>query len=158
MKNMLKAITLFLIIFSMIGCAKAVIRSDSDPSINLAALKKFYVRKQPADKRELEKIIAQKLNEFGFQATSGNEPKPPSPVDALVTYKDRWMWDITMYMLEINIEFRNPESEFVFANGKSYRTSLVREPPEVMIDEVLRDMFAGKVVLPEKKVKENKGE
>jgi hypothetical protein len=142
----------------MIGCSKAIIKSDCDPNVNLATLKKFYVRQQPRDKRGLEKIIASKLNEFGLQATSGRDPKPPGPVDALVTYKDRWMWDITMYMLEINIEFRNPETEYMFANGKSYRTSLVREPPEVMIDEALRDMFAGKIVLPEKKVQENKGE
>ncbi len=158
MKNTIKSITFFLVIFSMIGCSKAIIKSDSDPSINLAGLKTFYVRKQPLDKRGLEKIIANKLNEFGFQATSGTDSAPPGPVDAVVAYKDRWMWDITMYMLEINIEFRNPESEFVFANGKSYRTSIVREPPEVMIDEVLRDMFAGKVVLPEKQIKGNKGE
>jgi len=159
MKNIIKDIILFLIILLMMGCSKAIIRSDSDPSINLAALKTFYVRKLPVDKRGLEKIIAKKLNEFGFQATSGMDSTPPDPVDAVVTYKDRWIWDITMYMLEINIEFRNPESDFVFASGKSYRTSLVRKPPEEMIDEVLRDLFAGKVDLPEKKsttIKANK--
>lgn len=158
MKNLIKGISLILIILFMAGCSKAIIRSDSDLSINLAALKKFYVRKLPADEGGLEKIIARKLNEFGFQATSGMDAIPADPVDAVVTYKDRWMWDITMYMLEINIELRNPDSDYVFASGKSYRTSLVRKPPEEMIDEVLRDMFAGKVDLPKKKVDENKGE
>jgi hypothetical protein len=158
MKNLIKVINLFLIILFMTGCSKAIIKSDSDPNTNLAELKKFYVQKLPADERGLEKIIAGKLNEFGFQATSGIDAAPADPVDVVVTYKDRWMWDITMYMLEINIEFHNPDSRFVFASGKSYRTSLVRKSPEEMIDEVLRDMFAGKVDLPEKKVDDKKKE
>lgn len=152
MKNLTKGINLFLVILFMTGCSKVVIRSDSDPNVNLAALKNFYVHKLPADERGVEKIIARKLNEFGFQATSGMDAIPTDHVDAVVTYKDRWMWDITMYMLEISIEFHNPDSNFVFASGKSYRTSLARKPPEEMIDEVLRDLFAGKVDLPEKKV------
>ena len=158
MKNLMKGIKLFLIILFMTGCMKAVIRSDSDPSINLAELEKFYVRQSPTDERGLEKIVASKLNAFGFQATSGMNTTPTDPVDVIVTYKDWWSWDITMYMLEINIEFRNPDSDFVFASGRSYRTSLVRKSPDEMIDEVLRDMFAGKVDLPEKKVDDNKEE
>lgn len=153
MKSMAKVIGLLFLLFLMVGCSKAIIKSDCDPNIDLAKLKTFYVRKLPAEEMGLEKIIAGKLNEFGFQATSGVHSTPPHPVDAIVTYRDRWMWDITMYMLEINIKFRNPQTDYVFANGKSYRTSLARKSPEEMIDEVLRDMFAGKVDLPEKKPK-----
>ena len=80
------------------------------------------------------------------------------PVDVIVTYADRWMWDITMYMIEINIELHDPETNYVFASGKSYRTSLVRKEPDEMVDEVFRDMFKGKIELPEKKVEESKGE
>lgn len=152
MKTLIKSINLLLIIILMAGCSKAMIKSDSDPGTDLGTFKTFYVQKFTADGRGLEKIIASKLNEFGFQATSGIDAAPEYPVDALVTYKDRWMWDITMYMLEIDIELHDPDSGFVFASGNSYRTSLVRKSPEEMIDEVLRDIFAGTVNLPEKKV------
>jgi hypothetical protein len=158
MKNQLKGINVILILLFVTGCSKAIIRSDSDPNTNLNDFKNLYVLKLPEDERGLEKIIARKLNEFGFQATSGVDTIPANSVDAVVTYKDRWMWDITMYMLEINIEFHNPDSNFVFVSGKSYRTSLVRKSPEEMIDEVLRDMFAGKVDLPAKKGANNKEE
>ncbi len=144
MKYLAKSIFLFLVIFLMTGCAKVLINSDSDPNVDLAALDTFYVQKFAPDKRGLEKIIANHLNDFGFQATSGIDAVPPYPVDALVTYKDRWMWDITNYMLEINIEFRNPESSFMFASGKSYRTSLARKSPDEMIDEVIQDLFSEK--------------
>ena len=158
MKKLIKGINLFLFILFMTGCSKAMIVSDSDPNISFVTFKKFYVRKLPADERGLEKIIARKLNEFGFQASSGTGAVPTDhPVDAVVTYKDRWMWDITMYMLEINIELHDPDSGFVIASGKSYRTSLARKAPEEMIDEVLRDIFKGKVDLPQKKSATIKG-
>lgn len=151
MKILIKIISLFLVIILMTGCSKAMIKSDTDPGTDLSTYKTFYVQKFHADGRGLETIIARKLNEFGFQATSGIDATPEYPVDALVTYKDRWMWDLTMYMLEIDIELHDPDSGFVFASGNSYRTSLARKSPEEMIDEVLRDMFAGKINLPKKK-------
>jgi hypothetical protein len=144
-------VSLLLAILVLTGCSKAILRSDSDPNTNLGLLKTFYVRKFSEDNRGLEKIIAKTLNGYGFQATDGTGAIPPTPVDALVTYKDRWMWDITMYMLEINIELRNPDTNFMFASGNSYRTSLVRKSPEEMIDEVLRSIFAGKLELPKPK-------
>lgn len=149
-----KYITLLFIIFALTGCSKTIVRSDSVSNFDLSSLKSMYVVKLPADGRGMEKIIANKLNEFGFSAHYGPNSKPTEPVDAIVTYKDRWMWDITMYLLEIDIQLHNPESNFVFASGTSYRTSLVRKSPEYMIDEVFRDLFAGKIELPEKKKEE----
>lgn len=140
---------LFLLIMAASGCSKVVIRSDSDPNVDFSSLHVLYVRKLPADNRGIEKIIQSKLNEFGFQATSGAGLEPHGPVDAIVTYEDRWMWDITMYMLSIDIQFRDPETGYVLSSGSSYRTSLVRESPEEMVDEVFRDMFAGKIALPD---------
>jgi hypothetical protein len=131
-------------VFAFAGCANVIVKSDSDPNVNLGEFKTFYVQNFTPDKRELEKIIAGKLNAFGFNATSGVSPTPPGPVDVLVTYRDRWMWDITNYMLEITIEFHDPESNFTFASGRSYRTSLARKDPEVMIEEVLQDLFKRK--------------
>ena len=154
MRLHLKFASLAIIMLLMTGCSKALVKSDSDPNADLAKLETFYVHKLADDDDNLDMIIANKLNEFGFKATSGPEPRPKQPVDTIVTYQDRWMWDITMYLLEIDIEFHDPETNFVFASGKSYRTSLVRESPEYMIDEVLRDIFAGKVDLPEKKPEE----
>lgn len=142
MRSLVKLILLAFVVLAFTGCAKVVVKSDSDPNVNLTALKTFYVEKFAPDKRNLHEVIAAKLNELGFTATAGVEPTPPAPVDALVTYQDKWMWDMTNYMLEINIEFRQPETNYVFANGKSYRTSLARRPPEVMIEEALRDMFS----------------
>ncbi len=123
------------------GCAKTVLKSDSDPNVDLSELNTFYVQKFEPDGRDLHLLLAAKLESLGYQVASGTAEAPPDPVDAVVTYVDRWMWDITMYMLEITIEFRDPETRYVFASGNSYRTSLVRKSKEYMIEEVLRDML-----------------
>ena len=156
MKIRLLNYCLVFIVLIMSGCSKVVIKSDSDPSVNLAELETFYVRKFPPDERGIEKKISNKLNEMGFVATSGVSRDSSGPVDAVVSYEDRWMWDITMYMLEIDIKLHDPETDFVFASGSSYRTSIARESPEEMIEEVFRDMFSGKVDLPVKTVDEEK--
>ncbi len=143
---MLLSVFLLLIVT---GCAKVVVTSDADPNYNLSKLERIYVQKFDQDKRGLEKIIAAKLNQFGFSASSGDASGTPGGVDAIVSYRDRWMWDMTNYMLEITIEFRTPDSGYLFASGKSYRTSLARKPPEDMIDEALRDLFKDKVTLPQ---------
>ena len=101
------------------------------------------MRDQPNDDSDLEKQISDRLNAMGFQSTFGTDEQPPEPVDAIVIYQDRWMWDITMYMLELTVEVRDPESDYVLASGHSYRTSLARKPPEFMVAEVLEEIFAG---------------
>lgn len=111
------------------------------PGVSLANLHTFYVRKLPQDGRGIERLISDRLNTLGKSSTYGTDALPAKPVDAVVTYQDRWIWDITMYMLELNIQFRDPKSEVQLASGHSMRTSLVRRSPEEMVDEVLRRML-----------------
>ena len=51
------------------------------------------------------------------------------------------MWDITMYMLELTVTVRDPNSDFPLASGNSYHTSLSRLTPEEMVDEVISNIF-----------------
>jgi hypothetical protein len=122
------------------GCATSL-ESDSMPGVNLSGLKSFYVVKLPQDGRGIERLISERLVAMGKLSSYGPAPKPPSPVDAVVTYQDRWMWDITMYMLELSIQIRDPKNDVQLASGHSMRTSLVRKSPEEMIAEVLDKIF-----------------
>ena len=144
-------IVLVMILAMTSGCSKTVLKSDSDPNVDLGQLNTFYVQKFGPDGRGLETTIAAQLQALGYQASSGTAEKSTKPVDAIVTYVDRWMWDITMYMLEITIQFHQPDTGYVFASGNSYRTSLVRKSPEHMIEEVLRDMLGTPPMIEPKK-------
>jgi hypothetical protein len=52
------------------------------------------------------------------------------------------MWDITMYPLEIKVDFVNPKTGALLASGRSYRTSMVRKSPEEMVKEIFDKIFA----------------
>jgi hypothetical protein len=55
------------------------------------------------------------------------------------------MWDITLYLLELTITFRDRNNEFPLAVGNSYHTSLTRKSPGEMVDEVITNILdAGK--------------
>lgn len=126
------------------GCATSL-DSETMPGVNLSAFKTFYVRKLPADGRGVERLISERLVAMGKRSTYGAEFKPPQPVDAIVTYQDRWMWDLTMYMLELSIQLRDPQNDVQLASGHSMRTSLVRKSPEEMVKEVLDQIFGNAV-------------
>jgi hypothetical protein len=74
---------------------------------------------------------------MGFVVTNGSEPA----ADAILTYQDKWMWDITMFMYQLSIQLRDGQTHMVLANGQSWRPSLDRKRPEEMAEEVLRAIF-----------------
>lgn len=121
------------------GCATT--SSNTAPGADLARIKKIYVVHLPADERGINQILADQLGLMGFQATTGEAPNAPGDEDAILTYQDKWMWDITMYMIEINVQLRQPKTEMMLATARSYRPSLQRKSPPEMAKEVLNTLF-----------------
>ena len=130
------------LVLSSAGCAINRATATVSPDTEMANTKSFYVVRQPADTRGVEKLISDSLLKRGYLARSGDQlPKAADGTDVVVTYNDRWMWDITMYMVELTVVFRNPENNFPMATGNSYHTSLTRQSPQEMVDEVLTNIF-----------------
>jgi hypothetical protein len=121
------------------GCAVNRATATVDPSANLATLKTVHVVKVPEDGRKINELIADKLRTRGLTVTTDTEK--PAAVDAVVTYVDKWMWDITMYMLELTVTVRDPKTDFPLATGNSFHTSLTRKSPPEMVDEVIGNIF-----------------
>ena len=121
--------------------ACATLESTKAPDANLKALKSFYVVQETGDDHGIDKLIATRLTGMGYSATCGEAPQPASRVDAIVTYQDRWMWDITMYMIKIDVQLHDGESGAVVAKAQSMRPSLQRKSPESMVQEVLGEIF-----------------
>ena len=124
-----------------IGCATTSLTSDVDPQADLSSLESFLVVKLPADNRGIEDLIARALDKRGKTAMATASRPDQVDADAVVTYQDKWMWDITMYMLELNVEIRHPRTDYVLATGRSFRTSLARKSPEEMVEEVIGEIF-----------------
>jgi len=108
------------------------------PGADLGNVKTFYVQKLSEDQRGIDLLFVTQLNEWGYQAVTGTAEKPATAVDAIVTYQDRWMWDITMYMLRLNVQIREGQSGAIVASAESYRPSLERVSPPEMVKEVLQ--------------------
>lgn len=123
------------------GCANLA-TSNVSPSTNLSALKTMYVKHYPSDNSGVNLEIADKLRNEGVIVTTGSGT-PPSNIDALVTYVDKWRWDITMYMLELSITIRDPKTESPLATGKSLHGSLTRKSQTEMVDEVVNNIYNG---------------
>lgn len=125
---------------TIVGCANNETASF-DPNKDLVGGEVFYVEKFGPDDRGLEVLIADNLSARGYATTSGPAGGAPDSASVVVTYADKWQWDITMYLIELTIAFRDPGSNAAFATGNSYHTSMTRLSPEKMIDEVLNNIF-----------------
>lgn len=143
MRNLLRlAAILGLVTLMTTGCSNRATASVS-PSTDLSLLKTMYVKKIPADNREVNVLIADKLRSKGVTVTTGVE-EPPGDVDAVVTYIDKWMWDMTMYMLELTININDPKTGAQLATGNSLHASLTRKSPTEMVDEVVDNIYKSK--------------
>lgn len=141
MKTSSRFIVTFIVLTSLFlssGCAVNRATAKVDPKADLSIIKSLTVLKDK-DEKGVSLLIENKLRSMGFQIVP--EEISQSGVDAIVTYRDHWMWDITMYMLELTITIKEPKTGFTLASGNSYHTSLTRKSPEEMVDEVINNIF-----------------
>jgi hypothetical protein len=117
------------------GCAYNKATATADPSADLGAIKVVHVVKTPDDDHDVNTLIAADLRSRGYSVTTSIDTD--RQVDALVTYQDKWIWDITMYMLELTITVRDPKTDYPLASGNSMHTSLTRKSPTEMVAEVI---------------------
>lgn len=132
-------ITLGFVTYLTTGCVNQATGSV-DPSTNLLTLKTMYVKKLADDNTDTNVFIADKLRSKGVTVTTGAEV-PPSGVDAVVTYIEKWMWDITMYMHQLTVTIRDPKTDFPMASGNSIHGSLTRLSPKEMSNEVVDNIY-----------------
>ena len=138
---MKRVLRIGLLLPMLILTACATNSATKAPDADLSKLKTFYVVRLPEDTRGIEKLISARLVTMGHQSTSGDAPKPDAPVDAIVTYQDHWMWDITMYMIKLDIQVHDGKTGAILANGEVMRPSLQRKSPEGMVEETLGVVF-----------------
>lgn len=142
MTKLFLGLLLFCLLALTCGCANRASASLT-PGADLSKIRSFYLIPGAEDKDNYL-LIKANLEKRGYAVTTGPEMLPPYKSDAVVTYVDKWMWDITMYMLELTITFREPLNNTPLAVGNSLHSSLTRKSPEEMVDEVLTNIFNAK--------------
>jgi hypothetical protein len=144
MKRIVPVLALIGVMSLMTGCAVNRASGTLTPGTDLSKIKTAYVVKHAKDNHNINQIIKTKLESKGYVVTTGPEMPTPYATDISVTYIDKWMWDITMYMLELTVNFRDPKTNFPIATGNSYHTSLTRKSPDEMVEEVLSSIQSAK--------------
>ena len=129
-----------LIFMSVTGCANLA-TGHVTPGIDISQFNKFYVVKFEPDGRGINNLIRDELQTMGYEAKTGPENEIPEDTEVIVTYRDNWMWDITMYMIKLKVFMHNPGTQKLLASAKSYHTSLTRKSPEEMVSETLTNIF-----------------
>jgi hypothetical protein len=84
----------------------------------------FFVERHDKDGRDLASSIAEALRSRGLSASSGTSDQRPGDLDFVVTYVDRWNWDMRMYLSDLRIELRDPIDSSLMGYGQSSQSSL----------------------------------
>lgn len=121
------------------GCSSVTTRSD--PKVDLARFRRFYVERRLGDDHRLDELIVHQLQLLGREASSGPLTMKPDGIDAIVTYADRWEWDFKTYLIELNLEVRDGRTDKLFTVARYYQPSLKTRPPAEMIREILTPLF-----------------
>ena len=139
------ALVVLLMLPGFLGCSYKHLYGETMRGVDLGARHHAHVVRHAEDERRIDRMIGEELVQAGFRATVGPESADvPEGADLVVTYEDHWQWDMSMYLITLRIDFRDPQTQELLASGQSFRTSLDRKPPEFMVDEIITSMFAGR--------------
>ena len=144
---MFKRLTIAICVFSAVlfssGCASNLNneRALLTPGSDISHIKTIYVVTQPRDTHGIDKLIHDKLVAMGYSVMVGPEKPLPYNSDAVVTYRDKWFWDMSMYLLQLIVTVRNPSDNFPLAVGDSLHWGLYKISPPEMVNEVVTNIF-----------------
>ena len=131
------AFGLFLLLFLVTGCSQ--VSGSTTPGVTLSRYRTFYiVRDKQTDATD---AMQKALSMRGFIVTTGPESSLPAGTDCKVLVRDHWTWDMTMYLLELQVDVLDPRTGALYAQGRSYHPSLERKDAETMANEVVEKIF-----------------
>lgn len=136
MKNLL-----FMLIVGIFltGCGRFEKHSYVLPSALKDSMQSYYVEPLSTDTRELDLLITNALIKYGVKVLNN-----PKDADIIVTYIDRWIWDLTTFMVDLKIQFRDSLDRFPVIFGETKRNSLARKEASVMVNELIDEMMMKK--------------
>jgi hypothetical protein len=126
--------------FSLAGCIATHTGQLTIPS-DVVTKSTFYVEQSEKDARNLSAIIAERMQARGLNARAGTAG--PQDASYIVTYVDRWAWDMRMYLRDMRIELRDAKDKSIVGFGDASQTSLAAMGKTYadVIDIALNELF-----------------
>jgi hypothetical protein len=142
MKRFATLVLLLTALAVLAGCYVQYTNSRVLPHTVISQDKTYFVVRHANDTRKIDLVIAGEMKAMGMHdVSSGLEDDMPASTDVVVRYEDRWMWDMTNYLLMLKVQFRDASNDILIARGQSVRTSLVRKSVQAMVQETLVAIF-----------------
>ena len=103
----------------------------------------YFVQRHEKDDRDLATTIAEAMQARGLRATAGTAVQRPAEATYIVTYVDKWMWDMRMYLYDLRIDLRDARDQSILGYGQSMQSSLkaMGETHEYVINRALDQLF-----------------
>lgn len=122
------------------GCASQL-KANVASGVVLNEDDRYYVVRRFGDERGVGELIRDSLRRRGRTAELGEETDMPDETDVVVRYQDEWQWDMTWFLLSLDVRFLDPVTASVLASATNQRSSLVRKPKETMVEQALDALF-----------------
>lgn len=119
----LRRLGLGLLVLLLAGCVGSTSGQLALPKEQVRA-GSYFVERHDKDDRDLATKIANAMQARGLQATAGTAAQRPPEVAYVVTYVDKWMWDMRMYLYDLRIDLRDGRDQSILGYGQSMQSSL----------------------------------
>ncbi len=112
-----------------------------EPKVDLKQYKHLYVEHRLADGRGLDALMAKELQSLGYDAAYGPVTLMPKESQIIISYEDRWTWDFTSYMIELDVTLRDARSGKYLGYGRYSNPTFRGNSSDDMIHKVLVPLF-----------------
>lgn len=138
----LHRISLGLLALLLVGCVANTSGQLTLPKEQVQA-GSYFVQRHEKDDRDLASTIAKAMQARGLQATAGTVAQRPAEAAYIVTYVDKWMWDMRMYLYDLRIDLRDARDQSILGYGQSMQSSLkaMGQTHEDIINRALDQLF-----------------
>ena len=119
----------FALALCLTGCS-SVVDANIQRNVRLESLKKAYVVRDPNSTGGCEEAAREALIQRGVSVTYGFFQDKPKDVDFYVEVVDRWQWDVAMFLVSLDIRFREDATGDPIANGWFKQSSFFHTFPD----------------------------
>ena len=113
------------------------------PNHDINDLGKVFVECQTYEKMQFPLVcgdITDEIALLGYDVSKGKKEEITDETKVLVSYVDNWYWDMSMYMIRLEMKVREKATNELIAESVVERTSLIRKNTKEMAREVLSEM------------------
>ena len=115
-------------LYALLSCLTILLASCGSITINQEAKNaitkqsQIYVVKPADSDRDIEKFVSDAFMRRGYHVSTGPQAQMPSSTSHYVTFVDRWYWDMSMYLVSLDIILHDRKAGNVIGAG-SYRNA-----------------------------------